>query len=241
MSVEFASSKLKTQNSTMTIVKICGLRTVEHALAAVDAGADLLGFIFAPARRRVGPAEAAAIGAAVRATPRGRRVGLVGVFVNETASHMLEIANACSLDAIQLSGDEAAAIVGELRAEHPDHMIIKALRLAGADAEQGWLTAGAPVRLLVDAHTPGVYGGAGVVADWARAAELVRRRPILLAGGLTPGNVTEAITYVQPWGVDVSSGVETDGIKDSAKIRAFVAAVRAADQEHETRDTRHET
>src|SRR5215470_9963559 len=126
----------------MTIVKICGLRTVEHALVAVEAGADLLGFIFVPARRQIGPAEAAAIGAAVRAAPGGKRVGLVGVFVNETAGHMLEIANTCSLDALQLSGDEAAAIVGELRAARPDHMIIKALRLTGADAEQGWLAAG---------------------------------------------------------------------------------------------------
>ncbi len=214
----------------MTIVKICGLRTIEHALAAVEAGADLLGFIFAPARRQVSRAEVAAIGAAVRAAPGGSRVGLVGVFVDEPAGHMLDIAGACGLDALQLSGDEAAAIVGELCAEGADRAIIKTLRLAGADTEQGWLAAGPPVRLHVDAHVPGAYGGAGVVADWDRAAELARRRAIILAGGLTPSNVARAIAQVQPWGVDVSSGVETDGIKDSAKIRAFVAAVRAADQ-----------
>jgi phosphoribosylanthranilate isomerase len=218
----------------MTIVKICGLRTIEHALAAVEAGADLLGFIFAPARRQVSPAEVAAIGAAVRAAPGGGRVGLVGVFVDEPAEQMLDIAGACGLDALQLSGNEAATITGELCAEGADRAIIKAIRLAGADTEQGWLAAGAPVRLLVDAHVPGTYGGAGVVADWDHAAELARRRAIILAGGLTPNNVASAIGQVQPWGVDVSSGVETDGIKDSAKIRAFVAAVRAADV---TRDT----
>jgi phosphoribosylanthranilate isomerase len=228
----------------MTIVKICGLRTVEHALTALAAGADLLGFIFAPARRQISLAEAATISAAVRSAPGGDRVGLVGVFVNQPAGYMLDIAGACGLDALQLSGDEGAAIVGELRADRPDRMIIKALRLAGAGGEQSWLDAGAPVRLLVDAHVPGAYGGAGVVGDWTRAAQLARRRAIVLAGGLTPGNVAEAITQVQPWGVDVSSGVETDGIKDHAKIQAFVATVRAADlardTSHETRAMRHE-
>jgi phosphoribosylanthranilate isomerase len=86
------------------------------------------------------------------------------------------------------------------------------------------------VRLLVDAHVPGSYGGAGVVADWDRAAGLARRRSVLLAGGLTPANVAEAIQRVRPWGVDVSSGVEINGVKDHQKIRAFVAAARAAAQ-----------
>jgi phosphoribosylanthranilate isomerase len=79
----------------------------------------------------------------------------------------------------------------------------------------------------VDAHVPGVYGGAGVTADWERAAAAARERDVLLAGGLTPENVATALRRVRPWGVDVSSGVETDGLKDSAKIRAFVAAARA--------------
>src|SRR5258706_13891716 len=154
----------------MTIVKICGLRTIEHALAAVEAGADLLGFIFAPARRQVSRAEVAAIGAAVRAAPGGSRVGLVGVFVDEPAGHMLDIAGACGLDALQLSGDEAAAIVGELCAEGADRAIIKTLRLAGADTEQGWLAAGPPGRLHVDAHVPGAYGGGGAARGRGPAA-----------------------------------------------------------------------
>jgi phosphoribosylanthranilate isomerase len=210
----------------MTVVKICGLRTVEHARAAVEAGADLLGFIFAPTRRQVRAAEVATISAAVRAKPAGRRVGLVGVFVNEATELMAAIVRECDLDAIQLSGDECDQIMEALP---PDRMVIKAVRLAGAAEEQGWLRATTP-RLLVDAHVPGAYGGSGVVADWDRAAGLARQRPIILAGGLTPDNVAEAVRQVQPWGVDVSSGVETDGLKDIAKIQAFVAAVRATDQ-----------
>ena len=211
----------------MTIVKICGLRTIEHALIALEAGADLLGFIFAPARRQVSPAEVAAIGAAVRAAPGGDRVGLVGVFVNEAPERMAAVAAECGLDALQLSGNEDQRVLSELP---QGRAIIKAVRLTGAAAEQSWLDADG-AGLLVDAHVPGAYGGAGVVADWERAAELARGRRIILAGGLTSGNVAAALGQVRPWGVDVSSGVETDGVKDRAKIRSFVAAVRAADRQ----------
>jgi phosphoribosylanthranilate isomerase len=216
----------------MTVVKICGLRTLEHALAALEAGADLLGFIFAPARRQVSPAEVAAIGAALRATGRGADVRMVGVFVNETPARMTAIADQCGLAMLQLSGDEDTGVLRELP---PDRPVVKALRLAGAPAEQGWLRA-TEARLLVDAHVPGAYGGAGIMADWERAAELNRQRPIMLAGGLSPANVGAAIEQVSPWGVDVSSGVETHGHKDSEKIRAFVAAARAADRRLELRD-----
>jgi phosphoribosylanthranilate isomerase len=215
----------------MTIVKICGLRSIEHTLAAVEAGADLLGFIFAPSRRQVSPAEVAAIRDAVYAAPGGAQVGLVGVFVNETPRRMIALARECGLDAIQLSGDEDAQIMPDLVADRLECHVIKALRLAGAPAEQGWLQSSFSPRLLVDAHVPGAYGGAGVVADWNRAAALAAQYSVILAGGLTPDNVGAAIRRVRPWGVDVSSGVETDGVKDSAKIRAFIAAVRAADQE----------
>lgn len=211
----------------MTIVKICGLRRVEHALAAVEAGADLLGFIFAPSRRQVQPDEVAEIAEAVRAaTPPARRVGLVGVFVNELPERMSAIAHTCDLDVLQLSGDEEYPILERL----PGRMVIKAVRLDDTPQEHGWLFAAVSAHLLVDAHVPGSYGGAGVVADWERAALLARRRPIILAGGLTPGNVGAAIRRVQPWGVDVSSGVETDGVKDTAKIRAFVAAANTSDK-----------
>jgi phosphoribosylanthranilate isomerase len=213
----------------MTLVKICGLRTIEHALAAADAGADMLGLVFAASRRQVSPEQAAMIAEAVRATPRARRVTIIGLFVNEAPERMLATVRQCSLDAIQLSGDEASEVAGRL----PGVALFKAIRLDGASSETGWLEASqAPdVRLLIDAHVPGSYGGAGVLADWSRAAELARLRSIVLAGGLTPENVGAAIRQVHPWGVDVSSGVETNGIKDAAKIRAFVAAARAGDQQ----------
>ena len=205
----------------MTFVKICGLRTIEHALAAVDAGADMLGLVFAASRRQVSPEQAALIVEAIRATPHAQRVTIVGLFVNEAPEHMLAIARMCGLDALQLSGDEHSEIARQL----PGIALLKSIRLDGAPGEAGWLDA-ADVRLLVDAHVPGSYGGAGVLADWGRAAELSRRRSIMLAGGLTPENVGAAIRQVHPWGVDVSSGVETNGVKDVAKIRAFVAAAR---------------
>jgi phosphoribosylanthranilate isomerase len=213
----------------MMLIKICGLRTIEHALAAADAGADMLGLNFAASRRQVNPEQAAVIAEAVRNTPSARQVSIVGLFVNEAPERMLAIVRQCGLDAIQLSGDEASDVAGHL----PDIALLKAIRLDSAPSEAGWLAADqAPdVRLLVDAHVPGAYGGAGVLADWGRAAELARRRSIMLAGGLTPENVAAAIRRVRPWGVDVSSGVETNGVKDVAKIRAFVAAARACEQQ----------
>jgi phosphoribosylanthranilate isomerase len=213
----------------MMLIKICGLRTIEHAQAAADAGADMLGLNFAASRRQVSPEQAAVIAEAVRSMPSARQVSIVGLFVNEAPERMLAIVRQCGLDAIQLSGDEASDVTGHL----PDIALLKAIRLDSAPSEAGWLAADqAPdVRLLVDAHVPGVYGGAGVLADWGRAAELARRRSIMLAGGLTPENVAAAIHQVRPWGVDVSSGVETNGVKDVAKIRAFVAATRACEQQ----------
>jgi phosphoribosylanthranilate isomerase len=212
----------------MTLIKICGLRTIEHALAAADAGADMLGLNFAASRRQISPEQAAAIAAAVRAKLHTQQVSIVGLFVNEAPERILAIAHQCGLDAIQLSGDETCEVTSCL----PGIALLKAIRLAGAPNEDGWLQAPpAPnVRLLVDAHAPGSYGGSGMLANWNRAAELASQRPIMLAGGLTPENVAVAIQQVRPWGVDVSSGVETDGIKDVAKIRAFVAAARAGDQ-----------
>lgn len=210
----------------MTAVKICGLRTAAHALAAADAGADMLGLIFAPSRRQVTVEQAAAIAAALK-TRGGARPLLVGVFVNEATERAIEIAERCALDVIQLSGDEGTDEI----ARFGPRRLLKALRLSGAPVEQGWLASDPAIGLLVDAHVPGSYGGAGVVADWERAAHLAAQRPIVLAGGLSPANVADAIRHVRPWGVDVSSGVETDGVKDDAKIRAFIAAARAADEQ----------
>ncbi len=221
----------------MPTIKVCGLRTREHALAAATAGADWIGLVFAPSRRQVTVAQALEIATTVHQHPDSQRVRLVGLFVNEHPTHVNEIADACGVDYIQLSGDEtlgqAAAIT---------RPIIKAIRMDGSTNEQHWIDLAlrcandvnqdrgvtfAPCPLLVDAHVPGSYGGTGVRADWTRAANLARQHALMLAGGLKPDNVAEAIAAVQPWGVDVSSGIETDGVKDAAKIEAFIGAVRS--------------
>jgi phosphoribosylanthranilate isomerase len=214
------------------IVKICGLRQAEHALAALEAGADWLGLVFAPSRRRVTPAEAGTIARAVRAHPCGRQVRLVGLFVNEIPATIEHIAAECDLDYLQLGGDEPPAIASRFKLP-----LLKSLRFAGTQSEAGWLARadrqfrpGAAFQLLplIDAHVAGSYGGSGQVADWSAAADLARRQPLLLAGGLHAGNVAAAIAQVQPGGVDVSSGVESGGAKDPARIADFVATVRRA-------------
>lgn len=209
------------------IIKICGLGTLEHCDCAIAAGADMIGFVFAPSRRQISPAHAAALIATLRAN-HARMPLLVGLFVNEQPARIAAIVEQCALDAIQLSGDEPADVLATL----PELPILKAVRLAGHEREQAWRdTTAAHVTLLVDAHQSGSYGGTGTVADWGSAALLARERPIMLAGGLRPDNVAEAIQHVRPWGVDVSSGVEIDGQKDCGLIARFIAAVRAVGQE----------
>jgi phosphoribosylanthranilate isomerase len=205
------------------IVKICGLRTLEHARAAALAGADLVGFVFAPSRRQVTVEQAAAIVGGLRADPRTRSVGTVGLFVNRPAAEINATLAACDLDYAQLSGDERVADAAEIA-----RPLIKSVRLDGSPGEQEWIAGEAKALLLADAHVQGSYGGTGSVADWERAAELARVRPLLLAGGLSPANVAQAIARVGPYGVDVSSGVEREGVKDPEAIRAFVAAARGA-------------
>lgn len=214
------------------LIKICGLRTIDLALAAATAGADLIGLVFAPSRRQVTVAEAQAIAAAVRALPPPRPL-IVGLFVNETADVIGQIALAAGLEAIQLSGDEPADFPNQTGLP-----LLKAIRMTGDANEAAWLARiaaagpatgpGLPaLTALVDAHVAGAYGGTGQRADWERAAQLARRVPTLLAGGLTPDNVAHAIAAVDPLGVDVSSGVERDGQKDAGLMAAFVRAVRA--------------
>jgi phosphoribosylanthranilate isomerase len=210
-------------------VKICGLREPEHALAAVDAGADLLGFIFAPARRQVTAEAAAACVRAARAAANVRRILAVGVFVNASAEEITEAAEIAGLDVLQLHGEEDPALLARL-----PRPVIKGLRPRPGDGF-GLLhslvtmydrTEHPPIAYLVDGYHPGHHGGEGVRADWPLVAELARRRPVVLAGGLDAGNVAEAIWRVMPQAVDVSSGVETDGRKDVAKIREFVARAK---------------
>lgn len=212
-------------------IKICGITNLEDGLAAAQAGADLLGFIFHPkSSRYVTAAEAQAIMAGVRwqlgrTAPRG-----VGVFVNASPELVRYVLYTAGLDYAQLHGDEAA---GEVVAQRG--RAYKALRPAtleeGMASSAAFAELGVPggPGLLIDAYHPVEYGGAGQQGDWALAAALAQRVPrMLLAGGLTPGNVAAAIDAVQPWGVDVSTGVElSPGRKDHAKVRAFVRAALA--------------
>jgi len=214
------------------LVKICGLREPEHAAAAAAAGADLIGFVFAPARRRVTPEQARRCIAAAREAGGASTPPLaVGVFVDASAEEIADTALRAGLDLVQLHGDEPPGFAATLPLP-----AVKALKPPpAAETDETTATASAcligdpaPVALLIDGFHPSSAGGAGVQANWTLAAAVAKRSPMLLAGGLTPGNVGAAIQMVKPLGVDVSSGVEIDGAKDSRLIAAFVGEARAA-------------
>jgi phosphoribosylanthranilate isomerase len=208
----------------MTLVKICGIRTTDAAQAAIDAGADYLGFIFAPSRRQVSAGTVAAIRSDLE--PAGKVVPLVGVFVDPDPAELTEIVAESGIDVVQLSGEEAP----DAFATFPTP-IFKAIP-AGSNDTAGTIgdliDAWAFARhILLDASDPTARGGTGKLANWDLAAQVAKRHSILLAGGLNPDNVSEAITSVRPDGVDVSSGVERDGAKDPALICSFLERVRA--------------
>jgi phosphoribosylanthranilate isomerase len=203
----------------MTIIKICGIKTLKDALAAIDAGADYLGFNFYPKSVRFIEKESCAEITSVLKKEHPN-IKLVGVFVNFSVDEVKNILETCSLDLAQLHGDETPQIFAQLAPR-----VFKAFRGIPSDVT-GYERNQAPA-LLVDAAVKGVYGGSGVTADWSAAAELAKRYPLLLAGGLTSENVADAVRQVKPWGVDVASGVEASaGEKDPSKLKAFVQAVR---------------
>lgn len=212
-------------------VKICGITRLEDGLAAAKAGADLLGFNFyikSPRCLEI-PRCQEIIAAVRKAHPVVRHVG---VFVNASLGEIQHTLDACGLDLAQLTGEEtlvlaAAAALGE-RAYMALRLPVPAHSLPGAVSPVNTETPA----FLVDAHLPGMYGGTGQVADWDLAADLAARYPILLAGGLNPGNVRAAIARVKPWGVDVASGVESEpGIKDHEKVRQFIQTAQAINQQ----------
>ncbi|ADU51565.1 Phosphoribosylanthranilate isomerase [Thermaerobacter marianensis DSM 12885] len=281
-------------------IKICGLRDADAARAAAEAGADAIGFVFAPSPRRVDPDTAGRIVAAVRravpaggvlggstapggGTAEGRPLAVVGVFVNAPVAEMVAVARHAGLTHIQLHGDEPEAVVAALQEQglaviravglaprgsgpnawepgghnpdggtpgvrrhadhHPDGRAGAADHGAGGERRGiAWEPTGPDAvevaaraiqtradLVLVDAAVPGQRGGTGRVADWTAAARLARQRPVILAGGLRPDNVAEAVRVVRPWGVDVSSGVErARGVKDPQLIVRFIEAARAA-------------
>jgi phosphoribosylanthranilate isomerase len=151
---------------------------------------------------------------------------IVGVFADQSAHEVNDIADAAGLDLVQLSGSEGFEMAREI--ERP---VIKVVHVADSMTAEDVFEASVPgsaAGLLLDTGTATAYGGTGIAFDWDVAAEVAQRLPLLLAGGLHPGNVAEAVERVAPWGVDVSSGVETDGKKDIEKIRAFIRAVKGA-------------
>lgn len=201
-------------------IKICGICRVEDGLAACAAGADFLGFIFyPPSARYLTPERAEALIAQLPPGPER-----VGVFVDEAPERMLAIARQCGLSRLQVHGRAAAAPLPEL-AGFP---LLRAFAPRGRDELPALATLAPDQPILIDTPCAG-FGGSGLTGDWELARELAAQRPLLLAGGLSPANVAEAIRRVRPWGVDVSSGVELrKGEKDHGKIREFIAAARAA-------------
>lgn len=200
----------------MTQVKICGIKTADEALMALTSGADMLGFvIYQPVSRYVQPELVADILAQCRAAET-RAWRAVGVFVDEPLDKVNAIAERCRLDVVQLAGDETPEYCRQLI-----RPAIKSVR-GGLPPEDYGVE-----RFLVDTHREGFYGGTGVAGDWH--AFRGRLDQHMLAGGLRPDNVAQALTVAAPWGVDVSSGVERDGRKDGDCIRQFIAAVREHD------------
>ena len=221
----------------MTFVKICSVRAVEHAQWARESGADAIGMIFADAPRRIDIKVARAIrrelgprleilDSTCESVEHERRASdqpvLVGVFARQTSEEIERVLDQVDLDIIQLSGAEHPSMAARMRravvravhvtTELSSHDVIRDIDRAAAVA-------------LLDAKSA-QGGGSGEQIDWSVAAEVAAQRPIVLAGGLNPGNVALAVSRVHPWAVDVSSGVETDGVKDRDKIRAFVSAAK---------------
>lgn len=213
-------------------IKICGIKTIADAQAAVDAGADAIGLNFYEKSPRYVSTEAAADIAG--AMPSG--VTLVGVFVNSPAEQMNRVASNAGLHAIQLHGDEPPTLLGELDSSR---RIVRARRWSErglqdiAEDLQACLKLGSrrADAVLLDAAVAGQFGGTGSRLPWAEVrdhSQWLGETPLILAGGLNPENVAEAIRTVRPYGVDVASGVESSpGVKDPGKVRAFVEAAHA--------------
>ena len=194
-------------------VKICGITRLEDAEAAVAAGAGAIGFIFWPASPRfIDPHRARVIAAALPPF-----VAPVGVFVNQPLDYVNGVASLVRLGVVQLHGDESPQFANAVA-----RPVMKAVSIGKADVRL-WP---ARVRLLLDVHDPLARGGTGRTIDWTAAAELASEREIVLAGGLKPENVADAVARVRPFGIDVSSGVErSPGIKDHQRLRALFEAV----------------
>jgi len=217
----------------MTKVKIDGISKIEDALAVAEAGADFMGFVFAPSPRQVSADTARQIIEALGGIPT--RPQVVGVFVDAPALEVNRLADFCGLELVQLSGDESWEYCRDINPS-----VIKVIHVyghSGAELVLEEISHGERIlgsdgfTCLLDTGVKGSYGGTGKKFDWKLAREVGRHRPVIIAGGLNAENVGQAIKTARPWGVDVSSGVETGGSKDITKIESFVRAVRMVDDE----------
>lgn len=204
-------------------IKICGITRLQDARIAIKAGANALGFIFAASPRRLSPRKAAAIAAHVHPSVRK-----FGVFVDAPMERILEVVRVAGLDGVQLQGAESPEFVRALKRDHPRLFVAKVLRIDGPSqlSEAGRFGADA---IFVDGKDPGapMTPSKPLVDAWLEGAALEH---MVLAGGLTPSNVSRLVETIRPWGVDVSSGVEeSPGRKDAEKMRAFVKAVRGVE------------
>ena len=214
-------------------VKMCGISKVETIPAIVDAKPDYMGLVFAPSKRQVTVDQAKIL---VEELHRGyaKKYGsdtehdkngtikTVGVFVNETVENLVTIANEANLDAVQLHGDEDEAFIQSLK-ERTNVEVWKAVQIRSAADAEAWIDSSADM-LLFDAYHKDERGGTGEVFDWSCLDEF--ERPFMLAGGIDSTNVARAIRTVRSYGIDISSGIETDGVKDNEKITAFTKLVR---------------
>ena len=218
----------------MTLLKVCGLRDVASAIKASEVGADFLGFVFVPRTRRCLQLETAR-----DVVSRYRRhVGdggprLVGLFADQPITDIDKVVRAVGLDMVQLCGEEtpeywskiSVPVIKQIKVcdgGDRKHVFAETLRRVENVVQYGHLAA-------LDKYHPGAKGGTGISFDWGIAADVSSKANFLLSGGLTPENVERAIDIVRPLGVDVSSGIETGGVKDSKKIEAFAEAVQRSD------------
>lgn len=206
----------------MVWIKICGITNLPDALAAIALGADAAGFVFAPGKRQVKPEIVRMV---VRNLPP--RIAKVGVFVNKKIGLVQEIADFCGLTAIQLHGEESAAYCSLLSG----YEVIKAFRIQDSLPEgqmRTYLKKQVIQKILLDTYLPDQLGGTGKTFDWKLAARQEwLQLPVIIAGGLNPENVNEALRLTRPFGVDVSSGVEkAPGQKDLLKLKSFIENAR---------------
>ena len=214
-------------------IKMCGISKVETIPAVVDAKPDYMGLVFAPSKRQVTVEQAKTLAEELHKQYAARynsgadqsdtdEIKTVGVFVNETLDNLVKIAEKVHLDAVQLHGDEDEAFIQSLK-ECTNVEVWKAVQIRSASDAEKWLDSSADM-LLFDAYHKDERGGTGEVFDWSSLDEF--ERPFMLAGGIDSTNVARAIRTVRPYGIDISSGIETNGVKDDEKIKAFTNIVR---------------